>query len=252
MQTQPSLAGKVAIVTGGSRGIGAAIAERLAHAGAAVAVNYRADGQAADSVRSRIEAAGGRAFVVQGDVSREEDARRIVAETVERFGHVDILVNNAGGSSGFRAVGEIDAAYLRQVFETNVYGTIHVTQAALAHFPQAGGSIVNLSSRITATPHAKLSLYCAAKSAIEQLTRTWAIELGPRGIRVNAVSPGAVETDANSSLMSEEAKAYIRRATPLGRIGQPSDIAAGVAFLVSEDGCWMTGKVLAMDGGMHP
>lgn len=246
------LEGKVALVTGAARGVGAAIAERLASDGAAVAINYSKSKKEADAVAARIHAGGGKAKVFQADMSNPAQVKGLVAAAVNEFGGLDILVNNAGRVD-FAPIGVVDADHVNAQFALNVDGPIFATQAAVSLFPQEGGRVINVSS--VAATHAipGASVYSATKSALEALTRVWAAELGPKGVTVNAVAPGPVDTDMmrGAGLSADAVKGMIAR-TPLGRLGEPSDIADVVAFLASSNGRWVTGQVVATSGGIIP
>lgn len=246
------LEGRAALVTGAARGIGAAIAERLAADGAAVAVNYARSDRDAHAVAARITARGGTATVVQGDVSDATQARALIDDTIAAFGRFDILVNNAGVIA-FAPIDRIDEQQVRSQFAVNVEGPLFTTQAAAQHFPSEGGRVVNVSSVVATRGVAGSSVYAATKSAVDAFTRVWAAELGPRGITVNAVAPGPVETDMmQRSGMSEELKQFMIGRTPLRRLGKPADVADAVAFLVSPDARWITGQVLETSGGIDP
>ena len=246
------LEGKVALVTGAARGIGAAIAERLAADGAAVAINYAKSKNEAEAVAARIRAGGGKAKVFQADMSDSTQVKALVDATVKEFGRLDILVNNAGWG-GFAPIGSVDAVHVRSLFALNVDGPIFAPQAAAARFPQEGGRVINVSSNAATHAIAGLSVYSATKSALDALTRVWAAELGPKGVTVNAVAPGPVDTDGmrGSGIGADAIKGMIAR-TPLGRLGTPSDIADVVAFLASSDGRWVTGQVVETSGGINP
>ncbi|MBP0437187.1 SDR family NAD(P)-dependent oxidoreductase [Tianweitania sediminis] len=239
--------GKVALVAGGSRGIGTAVARRLARDGLAVAVGYRNSASEAEAIAHDIEAAGGRAFAVQGDVGRDGDPARMVDETVQRFGPLDVLVNTAG-IGPYRALDAVDEAYIRAMFDTNVTGAIMLTKAAAAVMRE-GGRIVQVSSRLAYSPIPTSTVYAASKAAVQAMVHGFAKELGPRGITVNAVAPGVIETDMTTKIIAERGD-QIRATTPLGRTGQPDDIAGIVAFLASNDAGWITGRTILADGGM--
>jgi 3-oxoacyl-[acyl-carrier protein] reductase len=246
------LKGKVAIVTGASKGIGAAIARSLGAAGAAVMVNYASSRDGADRVVADITAKGGKAIAVKGDVAKAADVKHLFDETEKAFGAPDVLVNNAGVYH-FQALDEITEDEFHLQFNTNVLGTILATQEAARHFGPNGGSIINISSIASeeATPTA--SVYSATKGAVEAVTRVLAAELGPRKIRVNAIAPGGVETEGTHAagvIGSDFEKAMVAR-TALGRMGQPDDIARIAVFLASDDSAWLTGERLAASGGYH-
>jgi len=247
-----TLEGRVALVTGAARGIGAAIAERLAADGAAVAINYAHSPDQADAVAERIQAAGGQAIVIKADVSSAQGAKALVETTFETFGRLDVLVNNAG-TIHFAPIDAVDEAQVRSQFAVNVDGPIFATQAAATRFPTAGGRVINVSSVVATRSLAGTSVYAATKSAIDAFTRVWAAELGPRGVTVNAVAPGPVDTDMmKHSGMSDDAKRFMIARTPLGRLGAPADVADVVAFLASDDARWITGQVLETSGGINP
>ncbi len=244
------LAGKVAVVTGASKGIGAAIAKHLAAEGAAVVVNYSSSREGADRVVAEVAAKGGKAIAVQANVAKPADIGRLFAETKKAFGALDILVNNAGIYEG-APLGQITEENFHRHFNLNVLGLILATQEAIKHFGPAGGSIVNTSSVVSTLSPAGMAVYNATKSAVDGLTRTFAKELGPRKIRVNAVNPGPVETEGTRSAgMADKFQAYAA-VTPLGRIGQPEDIAPVVVFLASPDSGWITGESLYVSGGLR-
>jgi len=241
------LSGKVAIVTGGSRGIGAAIARRLAGEGAQVALFYRSNAEAADATVRAIEAAGGQAAAFKADVADEVAVRLAVREVATRFGRVDALVNNAGIFEA-EPVGEISRESFHRQFAVNAWSVLASTQAALDHFPAAGGAIVNVSSSLAVRPEPQTVSYSASKAAVDSLTLGCAIELGARGIRVNAVAPAITRTDMTADIPAEQLREETRL-TPLGRLAEPGDIADVVAFLCSDDARWITGRSLLVDGG---
>jgi len=243
------LAGKVALVTGASKGIGAAIARQLAAAGAKVVVNYASSLNDANAVVATIRAAGGEALAVQADVSKPADVVLLLAETITAFGRLDIVVNNAGIYRG-QPVGQITVENFNQHYALNVLGPILVTQEALKYFTPDGGSIVNVSSVLSTLSLPGTAVYNSTKSAVDGLTRTFAKELAPRKIRVNSINPGLVETEGLHSTGGMGAKDHVAAMTPLGRIGQPSDIAPAVAFLASADAGWITGQCLYVTGGL--
>src|SRR5439155_14913631 len=223
------LQGQVAVVTGGSKGIGASIAEHLAAAGAAVVVNYASSRAGADAVVERIRKADGKAVAVQADVSKPEDVRRLFAETKKAFGKLDILVNNAGIYE-FAPLEAITVEHFHKQFDLNVLALLLTTQEAVKHFGQAGGSIVNISSVAATQAPPNGSVYSATKAAVNAITRSLAQELGPRKVRVNAVCPGVVETEGlhTTGFAEGEFRQTTEAQTPLGRIGQPKDIAPAV------------------------
>jgi 3-oxoacyl-[acyl-carrier protein] reductase len=243
------LKGKVAVVTGASKGIGAAIAKSLGAAGAAVVVNYASGKDDADGVVADIKATGGKAIAVKGDVSKADDVRRLFAETKKAFDALDVLVNNAGVYK-FGALEEITEDEFHREFDINVLGTLLATKEAVRHFGPNGGSVINMSS-MASKGSAQAAIYSGTKGAVDAITRGLAAELGPRKIRVNAIAPGEVETEGTYSagiIGSDFEKAMLAR-TPLGRIGQPADIARVAVFLASDDSAWLTGERLAAAGG---
>jgi 3-oxoacyl-[acyl-carrier protein] reductase len=244
------LAGKVAVVTGASKGIGAATAKHLAAEGAAVVVNYASSREGADRVVAEITAQGGKAIAAQANVANQADIERLFAETKKAFGALDILVNNAGIYEG-APIGQITEENFHRHFNLNVLGLILATQEAIKHFGPAGGSIINTSSVVSTLSPAGMAVYNATKSAVDGLTRTFAKELGQRKIRVNSVNPGPVETEGTHSAgIVEEFQAFAA-ITPLGRVGQPEDIAPVVVFLASPDSGWITGESLYAAGGLR-
>jgi 3-oxoacyl-[acyl-carrier protein] reductase len=245
--TAKRLAGKVAVVTGGSRGIGAAIAQRLAEEGAHVAITYNSNKTAADKVVSEITALGVKAVAVKANVASASDTAALVTE-LKKFGKIDILVNNAAIFEG----GAIDTVSIEQydhLFDTNVKGVVATTLAALPLIND-GGRIINISSGAARASIAGFSLYSATKAALEALTRVWAQDLGARQITVNAVAPGTTVTDMLDQGIPEAYRQTFIDKTALKRLGQPNDIAAAVAFLASADGGWVTGQTIDADGGL--
>ena len=246
------LQGQVAVVTGASKGIGAAIAGHLAAAGAAVVVNYASSKAGAEAVLGRIRQADGKAVAVQADVSKPDDIRRLFAETKKAFGKLDILVNNAG-TYEFAPLEAISAEHFHKHFDLNVLGLLLTTQEAVKHFGPSGGSIVNLSSFAATSAPPTTSVYSASKAAVNAITRSLAQELGPRKIRVNAISPGVVETAGlrAAGIPGSDFQRQIETQTPLGRISQPQDVAPAVVFLASPDSAWITGENLYVSGGLR-
>ena len=245
-----NLKGKVAIVTGASKGIGAQVARDLAAAGAAVVVNYAGSRAGAESVVADITAAGGKAIAVQADVAQAADVQRLVAEAIKAFGAPDILVNNAGVYE-FAPLEAITAEHFHRQFDINVLGLLLVTQEVARHIGAKGGSIINISSVVSRLTLPGSSVYAGTKAAVDLITRVLATELGPRRIRVNSVNPGVVETEgarAQGIIGSDFEKQAIAR-TPLGRIGQPQDVAKIVVFLASEDSGWISGDTILASGG---
>lgn len=243
-----SLQGKVAIVTGSSRGIGRAIAERLAQDGATVVVDYSHSADKAEEVVSTIEAAGGKAIAIQADMSQVADIRRLFQETIDRFSKIDILVNNAG-TSLFKPLAETTEEEFDKQFALNARGTFFALQEAAKRL-SSGGRIVNISTGGTVKGGANFAAYVGSKSAMEGFGMCLAHELGERGITVNAVLPGVTETDMNLDTLPEEARQAMIAQTPLGRLGKPADIADVVAFLVSDQARWITGRNIPVDGGL--
>lgn len=241
------LDGRVALVTGGSRGIGAAVVRRFAAHGSHVAIGFRSDHAAATKL---VEEIGGESIciAVRGDIADPDDVTAVVASTVERFGRIDVLVNCAAVGL-YRPLGKMDAAFVRQVLEANVLGTVLMTEAALPHLPSPGGRIINFSSALAYRPVPSSSVYSASKAAVVTLTHAFAKELGPKGITVNAVAPGVIETDMTTAILAERGD-QILAMTPLGRIGQTGDIAGIVTFLASADAGWITGRTIIADGGV--
>ncbi len=246
------LAGKVALVTGASKGIGASIAEQLAAEGASVVVNYSSSKSGADAVVQRITEKGGRAIAVQANVSKPQEITRLVAETKAAYGRLDILVNNAGIYE-FAPLESITAQHFHKHFDLNVLGLLLTTQEAVKLMGDEGGSIINISSIAStlATPNA--SVYSATKGAVDAATRVLAKELGPRHIRVNSINPGMVVTEGVKAAGLEESdfRKQIEAQTPLGRIGQPQDIASAAVFLASADSSWISGETLVIAGGFR-
>ncbi len=244
------LTGKVAVVTGASKGIGAAIAKQLAADGASVVVNYSTSREGADKVVDEITKSGGKAIAVGGSVSKESDVAAIFDGAKKAFGKVDILVNNAGVYA-FAPIEQITADEYKRIYDTNVLGVFLATKAALPLFPAEGGSIVNISSVVSTLAPPGASIYASTKGALDTITKSLAKELGPRKIRVNAINPGLVVTEGTHSAGlagSDFEKEAVAR-TPLGRAGQPEDIAMPVAFLASEDARWITGETIFVSGG---
>jgi 3-oxoacyl-[acyl-carrier protein] reductase len=246
------LTGKVAVVTGASKGIGAGIAKELAAQGASVVVNYASSKEGADKVVAEITKAGGKAIAVGGSVAKSSEIDALFAETKKAYGKVDILVNNAGVYA-FSPIAEITEESIDHMFGVNVKGLLLATKAAVALFPKEGGSVINIGSNATAMNLPTATVYTGTKGAVDSITRVLAKELGPRGIRVNSVNPGPVETEGLKATGLEDsdfAKQLISQ-TPLGRIGQPDDVASVVAYLVSDDARWVTGSLLEAAGGLR-
>jgi 3-oxoacyl-[acyl-carrier protein] reductase len=244
------LSGKVALVTGASKGIGAAIAIALGAEGAGVAVNYASDKAGADRTVAAITAAGGRAVAVGGSVA--DAAQMIVDETVAAFGHIDILVNNAG-VYGFAPLEAVTEAEFHRQFNTNVLGLLLTTQAAVKHFPAAGGSVINISSVVSRITPPMAVVYNGTKGAVDAITTTLAKELGAKQIRVNAINPGVVNTEGarSAGVIDGDFEAMAVAQTPLGRVAVPGDIATIAVFLASADSGWINGETIIAAGGMR-
>src|SRR6195952_784255 len=247
------LENKVAVVTGASKGIGASIAKHFASEGAKVVVNYASSKESADKVVKDITDNGGFAIAVQADVSNEADVTRLFDETKRAFGSLDILVNNAV-SQGYAPIEQISVADFHQSFNVNVLGSILTIQAALKLFGDKGGNIINISSGASKYPLPNASLYSATKAALDAFTIALSKELGSKNIRINSILPGATETEGAASAGvtagSEYEKMFVAK-TPLGRRGQPADIAKAVIFLASDDAAWITGEQISVSGGMY-
>ena len=244
------LAGKVAVVTGASKGIGASIARHLADEGASVVVNYATSKSGADKVVSEITTQGGKAVAVQGDVAKKADIEKLFAETKKAFGHVDILVNNAGVYE-FGPLEQVSEEHFHKQFNTNVLGLILTTQEALRHFNGDGGSVVNISSVVGINPMPGAAVYSATKAAVDAVTKSLAKELGPKKIRVNSINPGMIETEGvhAAGFIGSDFQKSAEAQTPLGRIGQPQDVATVATFLASSDSGWITGETFLVSGG---
>ncbi|HEY4085986.1 MAG TPA: glucose 1-dehydrogenase [Bryobacteraceae bacterium] len=244
------LNGKVAVVTGASKGIGAAIAKQLAADGASVVVNYATGRDGADKVVAEITKAGGKAIAVGASVAKEADIDALFAQTKKAYGKVDILVNNAG-VYGFAPLTEITPAEYYRQYDTNVLGLLLTTKAATGLFPAEGGSVINISSIVSTLAPPGTSVYSSTKGAVDTITKTLAKELGPRKIRVNAINPGFVITEGaqTAGLVGSEFEKEAIALTPLGRAGLPEDIAPPVAFLASDDARWITGETIFVSGG---
>jgi len=245
------LTGKVAIVTGASKGIGAGIARAFAAAGAAVAVNYRSGKADAEHVVGEIEKAGGRAAAIQGDVAKRADVARMFAETRERLGRPSILVNNAGVYN-FGPVESVAEEDFHRQFDTNVLGAILAIQEAVKTFGAAGGSIINISTIASVNPVPNSTVYAASKSAVDAITRAAANELAGKNIRVNAIAPGMTETEGFVAAgLSEDSAKAMGVGMPMGRIGRPDDIARVALFLASDQAGWVTGERISVSGGQR-
>ena len=246
------LKGKVAVVTGASKGIGASIAEHLAAEGAKVVVNYASSKAGADAVVKRIREQGGEAVAVQADVSKFEDIQRLFAETKAKYGVLDVLVNNAGIYE-FAPLEAVTPLHFHKQFNLNVLGLLLTTQEAVKHFGPAGGSIINISSIVGPMPVQGASVYCATKAAVDAITIALSKELGARKIRVNSLNPGMVETEGlhAGGLVESDFRKSAEAQTPLGRIAQPQDIGHVAAFFASDDAGWVTGQTLILAGGQR-
>jgi len=246
------LTGKVAVVTGASKGIGAQIARELAAAGAAVVVNYSSSKEGADRVVAEIVRGGGKSIAVQADVSKQEDVERLFAQTRQSFDRVDILVNNAGIYE-FAPLEKITAEHFHKHFNLNVLGLLLATQEAVKHFGSGGGTIINISSVASTYTPPSASVYSATKAAVDAITKSLAKELGGRKIRVNSINPGMVETEGTHTggIIASDFEKMTVQQTPLGRIGQPGDIAPAAVFLASSDSAWITGESFFIAGGFR-
>jgi 3-oxoacyl-[acyl-carrier protein] reductase len=246
------LKGKVAVVTGASKGIGADIAKGLAKEGASVVVNYASSKEGADRVVAEITGSGGKAIAVQGDVSKASDVKRLFSETKKSFGKLDILVNNAGVYK-FAPLEDITEEHFHWHFNTNVLGLLLTTQEAAKLFPAEGGSVINIGSTATALNPPTTAVYTATKGAVDAVTHVLAKELGPKKIRVNSINPGMVETEGVHSIgiIGSDFQKSFEAQTPLGRIAQPEDITPIAIFLASSDSGWLTGETLLASGGLR-
>ncbi len=244
------LTGKVAVVTGASKGIGAAIAKALAAEGAAVVVNFASSKSGADRVVAEITGQGGKAAAVQADLAKPDDVRRLFAEAKKAFGRLDVLVNNAGVYE-FAPLEAVTPDHFHRQFDLNVLGLILATQEAAKQFGPDGGSVINISSVVATARIPNASVYSATKGAVDAVTRSLAAELGPRKIRVNSINPGMVETEGvhAAGIAESDFRKQVEAQTPLGRIGLPGDIAPAAVFLASADSSWVTGETLHISGG---
>ncbi len=244
------LKGKVALVTGASKGIGAAIARELAARGAQVAVNYSGSKAAAEKVVAEIKAAGGKAIAVQANVADPDSIGPLIKTVAENLGPISILVNNAGVYE-FGALEQITPEHFHKQFDLNVLGLLLTTQAAVAKFHPRGGSVINIGSVVGKMAFPNGAVYSATKGAVDSITVALSKELGPRGIRVNALNPGLIETEGThgAGMIGSEFSAGAARETPLGRIGQPQDVATAAAFLASADAGWINGQTIYASGG---
>jgi 3-oxoacyl-[acyl-carrier protein] reductase len=246
------LQNKVAIVTGASKGIGASIAKHLAAEGAAVVVNYASSKEGADRVVAEIAGSGGKAVAVQANVAKHAEIEHLFAQTKKAFGRLDILVNNAGVYQ-FSPLEAVTEEHFHKLFDLNVLGLILASQEAAKYFDSAGGSIINISSVVSFMPVPNGSVYSATKAAVDAVTSSLAKELGGRNIRVNSINPGMVETEGvhAAGIAESDFRKEVEARTPLGRIGQPQDIAPAAVFLASSDAAWITGETLVIAGGLR-
>jgi 3-oxoacyl-[acyl-carrier protein] reductase len=244
------LNGKVAIVTGASKGIGASIAAALGAAGASVVVNYSSSKEGADRAVAEITSKGGQAIAVQGDVSKNADVLRLFAETKKAYGQLDILVNNAGVFQ-FEPLESVTEDEFHREFNTNVLGPLLLIQESLKHFSAVGGNVINISSVVSDNPPPNSVVYAATKGALDTITKVLSKEFGARNIRVNTIAPGGVDTEGarRVGVIGSEFETQMVAGTPLGRIGQPEDIARVAVFLASDESGWITGEKLAVAGG---
>jgi 3-oxoacyl-[acyl-carrier protein] reductase len=245
------LAGKVAVVTGASKGIGASIAKHLGAEGASVVVNYASSKSGADKVVNEIKAEGGKAVAVQGDMSKKSDIERLFAETKKAYGNVDILVNNAGIYE-MLPLEQITEEHFHKQFNLNVLGLILATQEAAKHF-DSSGSVINISSVVGLNPFPGAAVYSATKAAVDAVTKSLSKELGPKNIRVNSINPGMIETEGLHAvgILETDTRKYVEAQTPLGRIGQPDDVATVATFLASADSGWISGETFLVAGGFR-
>jgi len=245
------LEGKIAVVTGASKGIGASIAKHLAAEGAAVVVNYASSKEGADRVVDEITRIGGKAIAVQANVSKKAEVEQLFVKTQQVFGRLDILVNNAGIYE-YVPIEDITEEHFHKHFDLNVLGLILTSQAGVKHFGSEGGSIINISSIASTTTPATASVYSATKAAVDAVTKSLAKELGPRKIRVNSINPGMVVTEGiqAAGVIGSDYQKQVEAQTPLGRIGQPQDIAPAAVFFASSDSAWITGETLHISGGI--
>jgi 3-oxoacyl-[acyl-carrier protein] reductase len=246
------LKGKVAVVTGASKGIGAGIAKSLAAEGASVVVNYATSKDGADRLVAEITGKGGKAIAVQGDVAKAADVQRIFAETRKAFGQLDVLVNNAGVYQ-FAPLEEITEEQFHRMFNTNVLGLLLATREAAKHFGSEGGSVINIGSVASSMTPPTSAVYSATKGAVDAVTRTLAKELGPKKIRVNSINPGMVETEGVHAIgvIGSDFEKQMVTQTPLGRYAQPEDISPVAVFLASADSGWLTGELVSVSGGLR-
>jgi 3-oxoacyl-[acyl-carrier protein] reductase len=247
------LSGKIAVVTGASKGIGAGIAKGLAAEGAAVVVNYASSKDGAERVVADIKGNGGKAIAVQGDVAKTADVKKVFAETKQAFGRLDILVNNAGVYYSFLPLEEVTEEDFHRHFNVNVLGLLLATREAAKLFGDEGGSVINIGSAVTELNSPNTVVYTATKGAVDAVTRVLAKELGPRKIRVNSINPGLVDTEGTHAMgvIGNDFEKQFVAQTPLGRTGQPDDIAPVAVFLASDESRWVTGDTLVVSGGLR-
>jgi 3-oxoacyl-[acyl-carrier protein] reductase len=252
MDMAKRLEGKVAVVTGASKGIGAEIAKQFAAEGASVVVNYASSKPGADAVVNEITKKGGKAVAVQGDVAKQADIEKLLAETKKAYGRVDVLVNNAGIYE-FSPLENITPEHYRKQFDINVLGLLSASREAAKYFGKDGGSIVNISSIVSQSSIPNASAYSGTKGAVDAITRSLSAELGPRKIRVNSINPGMVITEGvkTAGFDGGDFQKDIIGKTPLGRIDQPEDIAPAAVFFASNDSSWITGETLVIAGGLR-
>jgi 3-oxoacyl-[acyl-carrier protein] reductase len=252
MENSGKLKGKVALITGASKGIGAGIAKAYANEGAAVVVNYASSNEGADKVVQEIIALGGKAIAVQGNVENTADVKRLFEEIVKAFGKLDILVNNAGIYS-FAGIADITEESFHRMFNINVLGSILTIQQAVKLFGDHGGVIINTGSIVSTLDMPTALVYTQTKYAVDAMTRILAKELGPKNIRVNSINPGLIETEGShsSGVINGDAEKWHVSETPLGRVGKPGDIAKVAVFLASEDSYWINGETIAVAGGQR-
>jgi 3-oxoacyl-[acyl-carrier protein] reductase len=245
------LSGKVAVVTGASKGIGAAIAKALAHEGASVVVNYASSRDGAEKIVNEINTNGGKAIAVGGDVTRQSDANSIIETAIKNYGRLDIVVNNSGVYE-FAPVEEITEEQFHRMFNVNVLGLLLITQAAIKHLGE-GSSIINIGSGVTRVTPPNSAVYTGTKGAVDAITGVFSREFGAKKIRVNSINPGMVETEGThtAGFIGSEFQTALVGQTPLGRIGQPDDIANVAVFLASDDSAWLTGEQLLATGGLR-
>jgi len=252
VQYMKKLENKVALVTGASKGIGAAIAKKLAEDGASVVVNFASSKSDAERVVASIHENGGKATAVQGDVSIADDVKRILAETVSLYGKIDILVNNAGVYEWGPLESVTEEGFHRQ-FNINVLGLLLASQTAVSYFGDNGGNIINIGSGVSTAQPAGSAIYTATKSAVDSITRVLSKELGSKNIRVNSINPGVVDTEGSRSggFIGSDMETTFVSMTPLNRVGEPEDVALIASFLASEESRWLTGELISASGGLR-